>query len=698
MMLIVNEKPSQARNFARALGGMAGTFDGIAYEITSLRGHVLELKKPSEQVAPERGEEFKRWSVESLPWDEAEIKWSYELRGDVRDVISKLKEALTRADAVAIATDDDPSGEGELLAWEALSWCGWDGPTCRLYFADEAPASIEKAFRERRTIESMERDGDYLKALARCRWDFLSMQFTRLATCAARSRGHDAVVRQGRLKTVMANLVGQQLEDRKNYVRKPYFEARFRDAAGVVYKRPDDAAERFDAAEKCSLGGLCESDIEIDSVKRKRKAPGKLLDLAALSAILAQKGHRADEVLSTYQRMYEDQVLSYPRTEDKFVTPEQFAELSGKVDEIARLVGVDPALLTHREPRKTHVHEGAAHGANRPGVRVPASLESLGKYGPAAVDMYTAVAKNYLAMLAEDYVYDAYTAHVVDFPEFRGTASVPVEAGYKAVFDSERHASDDVEAEEAAAAPRGPAAPFVHEGANKKPQAPTQKWLMARLEKHDVGTGASRTSTFAECCKGGDRALIVEKLGKLSLAPAGELSFALMRGTRIASMEATEELFGMMRRVGAFEMTVEEVTATAAPMVAADRDIVLANARSLPQGTGKAGAVAVGRCPVCGEPVIDRGPKAPTYSCSSNKVVKDDSGKWVRKSGCGFEVWKTIAGKKLTQAQIKSLLERGHTDLVKGFKSRAGKKFDAKLKLAPDGSGEVEFVFQDRKR
>ena len=111
-----------------------------------------------------------------------------------------------------IATDVDPSGEGELLAWEALEKCGWRGPTKRMYFADEAPASVQKAFRERKTLPSMDKDGDYVKAVVRERWDLASMQFTRAATLVARKKGFRTVVRQGRLKSVMVKLTGDQLK------------------------------------------------------------------------------------------------------------------------------------------------------------------------------------------------------------------------------------------------------------------------------------------------------------------------------------------------------------------------------------------------------------------------------------------------------------------------------------------------------
>ncbi|NKS04691.1 hypothetical protein GS528_27965 [Rhodococcus hoagii] len=95
------------------------------------------------------------------------------------------------------------------------------------------------------------------------------------------------------------------------------------------------------------------------------------MDLAALSSLLSKKGFGAKNVLETYQKMYEVQVVSYPRTEDKFISPEQFNELLPLVDAIAAVVGVDSAALSHRTPRKSHVKSGGAHGANRPG---PTSL------------------------------------------------------------------------------------------------------------------------------------------------------------------------------------------------------------------------------------------------------------------------------------------------------------------------------------
>ncbi|MBM4493075.1 hypothetical protein GS436_06410 [Rhodococcus hoagii] len=108
-----------------------------------------------------------------------------------------------------------------------------------------------------------------------------------------------------------------------------------------------------------------------------------------------------------YQKMYEVQVVSYPRTEDKFISPEQFNELLPLVDAIAAVVGVDSAALSHRTPRKSHVKSGGAHGANRPGPNVPPSLAAVEKrFGELGREIYEVLAKNYLTMLAADYEYD----------------------------------------------------------------------------------------------------------------------------------------------------------------------------------------------------------------------------------------------------------------------------------------------------
>lgn len=698
MILVLAEKPSAMRNFAKALGSEEGNYNGEDYKICALRGHTRGLRMPEDQVPKDKYEDYKSWKLDKLPWDLTLFAWKKGTLGGCTEVLQNLRKALGDVDEVAIATDDDPSGEGEVLAWEALEFCHWKGKTSRMYFPDEAPKSVQKAFCNRVPIASMEEDGDYVKGHLRERWDLASMQFVRACTAIARDKGYRTMIRQGRLKSVMVKLIGDQRKAYEDYVKKPFFEARFKDANGNVFARKvEDVDEiRFDSKDKVDLSGLHESTVTEDSRTHKHTAPGKLLDLAGLSAILAKQGFKPESVLSTYQKMYEAQVVSYPRTEDKEITPEQFDELLPLADRIAKVIGVKPELLTHKEPRKTHVKEGGAHGANRPGVNVPGSLDDLKQYGKEAQAIYEILARNYLAMLCEDYEFELVKGHVTDFPEYVGETRVPIpgKEGFKAVFDSERQSEDEDGDEEDSKEFSDPAKPYVHEGANQRPQKPTMKWLNKKLEKFNVGTGATRTSTLAEISKPGkEQSLVAEKKGELKLTECGTVSYTLLDGCRIADPGVTKQLFDQMKLVGKFELDPEEVLAELGGMVEHDIEAMQRNAPKLAKLGLTGGGSVVGTCPWCHEPVVltDK-----IITCSSNRFKKNEDGEWKQTGGCGFRTWREIGHKKLTVKQVEALFTKGRTGLIKFTSQKTGKPYEAKVVLDPK-AGKLGFMFPERK-
>lgn len=121
MLGILTEKPSAARNFAKALGGMKGTYDGCDYVIVSAAGHLYEYVTPEKQVPEKYSSDYKKWTFENLPWDESLFSWKRCKKSNVSSLLSDIKKNLLGCTEIAIATDVDPSGEGELLAWEILS-------------------------------------------------------------------------------------------------------------------------------------------------------------------------------------------------------------------------------------------------------------------------------------------------------------------------------------------------------------------------------------------------------------------------------------------------------------------------------------------------------------------------------------------------------------------------------------------------
>lgn len=588
-VLIVAEKPSAARNMADALGGMAGAFEGTRYEIVALRGHLYEFREPHEQVAPELADQYRSWDLEHLPWNPADLRWERKpsTQSGVAEILRALEAKARTASEVVVATDVDPSGEGGLLFAEPMLELGiTPAKLTRMYFTDEAASSIQKAFISRKEIVGgIEEFDEYKKALARSRFDWLTQQFTRVA-CLTAAQG--AVLRQGRLKSAMLLLVGEQLKAHTEWVKRPFFENRFQDENGVRYADPEEPSfpDPSSVPQK-----YAPSAVVVDSRAEKKVAPPRLLDLAGLSSRLSSKGVKADQVLATYQRMYEDQVVSYPRTEDKTITTEQFAELAPLVDQIAAVVVVDAALLTVRAPRKTHVKDAGAHGANRPGLNVPASREDIAqKYGPTGVLIYEELAHSFLAMLAADYVYEAQTGHLQDWPTFIGRAAVPLFLGWKQVF-TEDTAGEEPDDDAPALTGLGTSSvPFVYEGKNKRPEHPSMTWLMKQLEKRDVGTGSTRTSTYVELTREPSASnkwpLMADARGKVTLTEYGDMGYRLLPGTRIGDLGITEHIYAEMRAVAAGTRTVDEVTAIVAQWVSEDIVTMTSNAATMREELG----------------------------------------------------------------------------------------------------------------
>ena len=731
---ILAEKPSAARNFAKALGGQSGTYNGEDYVIAFARGHLFELKQPVDQVAPAKRERYGSWALKDLPWDVNDFAFEREKKKDTSKLLADIKKTLSSCDSIAVCTDLDPSGEGFLLAWEVISELGLaHKPIYRMYFTDESPASIRKAFVSRKRVASPEDHDEYRMAWLRSRWDFLSMQWTRIASQLA---GQRVVARQGRLKSAMTVLVGDQLKAHKAWKKVPFYEPRFRDENGVMYIDPD--AARCARESDVDLSGLHASSVTVDSKTMKRSGPPRMLDLAGLSALLSAKGVKAAEVLKTYQALYEAQICSYPRTEDKHVTKEQFAELVRNAPAIARAVGIDPSLLTHTAARSTHVKDSGAHGANRPGPNIPSSLAEVeSKYGKTGAMIYELLARSALAVLAEDYEYEAQKGHVTDFPAYVGSCSVPKKQGWKAVLGGASMADDDDDANNGAGLGTQ-AKPFVHEGVPPRPAAPTVKWLMKQLEKRDVGTGATRTSTFAEVSSSKSRyPLMSETRGKIDLTETGEISYRLLPGTHIGDLAITERVFSDMKAVAKGEKQADDVLAEVARLVTDDIAVMMANAQTMRKDLGmgdyvekeyfegtwqKTGAHVRFNRTWSGHRFTDQecmdllAGKDIEITAQSKKTGDDftvigalGEGEYQGRTFVGFTpdftkptsaakrgvAPKSMLGVKLTDEQ-REKIEAGEKVLVSGMKSKkSGKNFDAYLFLEdkPDGTRGIAFSF-----
>ena len=646
MLAILAEKPSASRNMAKAFGGMSGTYNGEKFEICAARGHLYEFCNPEDQVSKDKRDKYHSWLLSNMPWDPNDMKWVYMMKDGAEDTLDAIRDTFEKCDEIVIATDDDPSGEGTLLAAEIIINLGFDHnrKITRMFFADESAKELQKAFANRKSFKSIYDDPDYVKALYRSKWDFLSMQFTRVATKCGNNQD---VLREGRLKSYMKKLVGDQLAKVAAYKKVPYYQYRFKDDNDNVFTSQEEP--QYKSKEEVPKGIYTFSNVIVGEKVRKTSAPPKLIDLASLAARLAPKGFKAKEVQETYQKMYEAQIVSYPRTEDKAITLEQFNELLPLCDDIARVVGVDPALLVNKKPRAGFVKEGMAHGANRPGTNVPKTMSDLAQYGKCAEDIYYILATSYLAMLCADYEYDAQDAYLEKYPKFKSHVNIPAFAGWKAVYDDDADSDDD----ENAAGFGKVAEPYIHEGFPPKPQAPTMKWLMKQLEKADVGTGATRTSTYAEMSNDKSKtAAFKDTKGKITMTECGTMSYMILPDTHIGSAELTKHVFEDMKEIAKGTKDPNECLMEVATLVIEDMEVMRKNGEAMRNELG--------------------------ITLKGGEDVERFEGVW---NGDNVSVKRIWSGHRFTDEEVEKLLN-GEDIEIEAISSKTGKPFKYKGHLA----------------
>nr|WP_250648130.1 DNA topoisomerase [Lactobacillus crispatus] len=598
-LLILNEKKSQAEKFADYLGGMSGEFEGNPYDIVYAAGHLLQLNAPNEMVAPNLAAKYADWqNLDNFPWNPLDLNWSKQVIKSKQRYIDNIKSNLPGHDVIIIASDNDPSGEGDVLGWEIVDYLNWQNEVWRIRFKgdDSANYVIDSLHKpEKATVSEQDAQGILVKGKSRQRFDFLTgLEESRIATELAREQGYSnkgKALSIGRLQTYITCLVDEQNRARKSYVKKPFYEIRYKDANGNTFKRDYQDGDTWRFSDKNLVGqdltNYSQDQIIIDSTTEKRTQPPKLVNLADLGKIF-QKEYTTEQITDTYQKMYDDKIVSYPRTEDNAITIDDFNELLPYADKIAAVVGIDSKLLSHKDPRKKFIIKSEDHGANRPTKLVPQSLEKVeDKYGKCGRDIYERVVKSYLAMLAEDYVYTQVKAHIANHPDFTSTINVPKELNYKLIFN-ENDLNEEKQSENKATHFAQNASPEVYQGTNTPPTKPTLTFILNNLDKWNLGTGATKMQTISKLqASGKENKKVIPQLkvvrGVFEVTGTGALIACLAKDTYLSSGKITKRLQDILNEIKADPTKQDMVYSVAEKTIEHDKAVMIENAPLLNQ-------------------------------------------------------------------------------------------------------------------
>ena len=455
------------------------------------------------------------------------------------------------------------------MAWEIINATGFKGKVLRASMIDDTAPKIRECLLPKNLRPVTFADPIVQSALARQKFDFFTIQYTRASTSLSRDNSvlPDAgVVREGRFKSAMTALVGKREEEHDTFKPSSEYELAYFDDDKRKFIKPKQERFKTPALAMEANKQKYPDTSTVKFLKREDKeiTPPGLYDLMKLSGAIAARGLDTSTFMKTYQKMYEAHYVTYPRTEDKIITPDQLAEFKQVLPKIVSLLEIDPKLIDINRFASKNLYnpnsKGSApsHGANRPGALVPATLDMLTQFGPLGPVIYEICARQILASFGSNKVNEV-TTYSDASTDFIHRVVENKEPGWTLILkdsDSNDEDSNDSKSHPTQGAPLTLA---TNEVKAKRPPLYTETTLAAALEKYDVGTGATRKNTLDDVLYSPPKRKLVKKQGQqLRLAPLGQLSFVLMQETHLSDILFTQNLNKFLEKIRAGEAKVEQ--------------------------------------------------------------------------------------------------------------------------------------------
>ena len=681
---IIAEKPSVARDIARIVGANHredGFLEGAGYLVTWAFGHLITLSMP-EQYG------YGAYKAEELPI----VPQPFQLmvrqirKGkDFEDDPTALKQlkiirsCFEKSDQIIVATD--AGREGELIFRYIYGYLGCQKPFQRLWISSLTDKAIREGLAQLKAGSAY--DALYLAGKARSEADWLVGINASRALSIARRGAYSL----GRVQTPTLAMICRRYLEHQGFSSVPFWRLQaIVQKDGVLLQTTcteDFATEREAQTAFATLSR--QSSLVATSVSRKVAAmpPPLLYDLTTLQKEAnRQLGFSADKTLSLAQSLYEKKVTTYPRTGSRYISQDVF-------EEVPRLLSaLGEELKSPLNPHSVDDSKVTDHHALLPTGEGNAQTLSSDE---AAI--YQMICARFVAAFAPNAQEERMQIELTDGTHrFVWHGKQILSQGWKAYTPQGEKTQSD-ESEEAkeellAELPNvqeGENLPLDHGAITQHKTKPkplfTEATLLSAMENagREIADTDSRKA-ISDCGIGtpATRASIIETLllrdfirrEKKTLLPTekGLSVYGIVKDQRIANAEMTGNWELALSAIEAGKASVEDFSTRIKDYTAEICRELLALQIAQPQ-------YSTYRCPVCGKDTVGIFPKV--AKCKSE--------------GCDFHVFREICGVTLTEAQTKDLLTTKRTTLIKGFQSKAGKKFNAHLVLRGDGSTAFEF-------
>ena len=692
MKTIIAEKPSVAREIARIVGATKrqdGYFEGSGYAVTWAFGHLVQLAMPDGYGI--RG--FVRDNLPVIPDTftliprQVKTEKGYKPDSSVVSQIKTITRLFNQSDQIIVATD--AGREGELIFRYLYHYIGCTTPFVRLWIN----SLTDKAIREGlRNLEAGSKyDNLYLAAKARSESDWLvGINGTQALSIAA---GH-GTYSVGRVQTPTLAMVCARYWENRRFTVEPFWQLHFAADAGEGETVKFSSSEKWKAKEPAT--GLYNKVKEagtatVTKAERKEKVEDTplLYDLTTLQKEAnAKHGFTAEQTLEIAQKLYEKKLITYPRTGSRYIPEDVFVEIPKLLAFIGNLPEWEGKVTPKVKPTRRSVDDSKVTDHH---ALLVTGEKTLFLYKEDNI-IYQMIAGRMIEAFSEKCVKDTATVTAVCAGvEFVAKGSIIRQAGWRAVYGKEN--SEEGNNQEEVTIPgwqegdtlalKGTS---ITEGKTKPKPLHTEATLLSAMETAGkeieddtlrqamkdcgIGTPATRAAIIETLFKRG----YMERCKK-SLVPTekGLALYSVVKAMRIADVAMTGEWEKELARIERGELSADdfrrEIEAYTKEITS---ELLSCDKLFSHKGTGC-------KCPKCGTGTMQ----------FYGKVVRCDNAE------CGLPVFRLKANRTLSDDEVKDLLTDGHTELLKGFKSKQGKSFDAIVAFDVDFN--TTFVFPERK-
>ena len=685
MKTIIAEKPSVAREIARIVGATKreeGYFEGGGYAVTWAFGHLVQLAMPDGYGI--RG--FVRDNLPVIPDTftlvprQVKTEKGYKPDSGVVAQIKTVARLFKESEQIIVATD--AGREGELIFRYLYHYTGCTTPFVRLWIS----SLTDKAIREGlRNLEAGGKyDNLYLAAKARSESDWLvGINGTQALSIAA---GH-GTYSVGRVQTPTLAMVCARYWENRRFTPEAFWqlhiatdgcdEGTVKFSSSEKWKEKESATELYNKVKSAGTATVTKAER-----KEKTEETPLLYDLTTLQKEAnAKHGFTAEQTLEIAQKLYEKKLITYPRTGSRYIPEDVFAE----IPKLLAFIGALPEWKGKVQPKCVPTRRSVDGGKVTDHHALLVTGEKPLFLSKEDSTVYQMVAGRMIEAFSEKCVKDTATVTAeCAGVEFTVKGSVIRQAGWRAVYgeeDKEEISIPDWQ-EGNMLALKGCS---ITEGKTKPKPLHTEATLLSAMETagKDIEDEAMRQA-MKDCGIGtpATRAAIIETLFKRgymerckkSLVPTekGLALYSVVKTMRIADVTMTGEWEKNLARIERGEMPAEtfrrEIEAYTREITS---ELLSCDKLFARRDSGC-------KCPKCGTGSMQ----------FYGKVVRCDNAE------CGLPVFRLKANRTLSDDEIKDLLTDGHTKLLKGFKSKQGKSFDAIV--AFDGDYNTTFVFPER--